>query len=82
LTFNFVTDGDPVNFNILSFNGVHVSDMYDTAPSFLGVSIASADGLTDFGASDIAFDANNIWIDFAGSVFANGAALTLDVILA
>jgi hypothetical protein len=52
-------------FNSVAFNGPHIYDYQDTISSFTSVSLKAAT-LTGFDASRISFDADNIYLNFAG----------------
>jgi hypothetical protein len=75
--FDFTTKGDPVNFNILDFNGVHVADDTGSLPDLTGVDIAPDSTLGGLDSSRITWGADDVWIDFSGLVFQSGDTLHL-----
>jgi VCBS repeat-containing protein len=63
------------------FNGQRFFDEYGTLSDFSDVSIVS-NNVPEFDQSDIRFDADNIWINWAGIVFFPDSYVELDVAFA
>lgn len=67
-----------VGFNTGSFNGFRINDVNLSIASFGAVTINSASNVT-LDPSRISFDADNIWVSFAGDSYSLGDKLVLDV---
>jgi hypothetical protein len=69
LTFNTTISG--LTFPVFDFNGIHISDINGELPPITGVNLVSTSiaGLT---ASDIEFDADNIYVNFSAVTLNTG----------
>lgn len=67
-----------VSFSGGDFNGFRINDVNMSIASFGAVTINSASNVT-LDPSRISFDADNIWVSFAGDSYSPGDKLVLDV---
>jgi hypothetical protein len=77
VTMNY--GSEPGNFTNHPFNGIRIYDINGQIPDFTSVIINSATNLPGFDASRIAFDSNNIWINFQSLIGTGYPLVSLDV---
>ncbi len=69
-----------ISFSAGTFNGFRLTDALGTIASFASVTINPLTTLgSGFGASNVSFDADHIWVNWASLGFAAGQQLVLDV---
>jgi hypothetical protein len=78
ITVSFLTDG--IKFENVDFDGWHFFDSVSEIASFESVVINSSSTLAGFTADMILFDADNIYLNFAGlSGISNGQFVSVDI---
>ena len=62
-----------------TFNGFHLFDVNGTIASFLTVTINNATNVAGLDASRVSFDADNIYVNFAGLTVTPASRVSLDI---
>jgi len=75
----YVTYNSASTWTNTSFNGLQFFDVFGTIPNITQVSINGATNLGGFDASRITFDADHIWVNWAGLTFDQSTIVSLDV---
>jgi hypothetical protein len=81
MRIRFTNRRDAANFSA-AFNGYSFFDALGTIDPFTSVSINPDTNLSGFDASDISFDADSIFVNFAGTTVTTATVVTLDINLA
>ena len=78
ITFAFLASGyfnDPT----AAFDGYHFEDTYATIADFAPVTINAVTNMVGFAADRIIYDADNIYVNFAGLSFDSSTVVSLDL---
>ncbi|MBY0340478.1 MAG: PEP-CTERM sorting domain-containing protein [Rhodocyclaceae bacterium] len=68
------------NFHYSAFNGFVIYDAFNTIDDFISVTINPLSNLAGFDTSRLSFDANHIWINWAGLSYDLGSSvLSIDI---
>jgi hypothetical protein len=70
---------EPGDFTPYSFNGIRIYDLNGKIPAFTSGTINPATTLPGFGASRVAYDDNNIWLNFEGLYGTGYPIVSIDV---
>ncbi|MFC7688406.1 Ig-like domain-containing protein [Paeniroseomonas aquatica] len=77
-----VTFNNPVGWNAASFNGFRLADKFGTVSDIAGVTLLQNGNNAGLDATDISFDANNIYLNWQGLQFQAGAQVELGIVFA
>lgn len=67
------------SFSTGSFNGFRITDIFSSIAAFTSVTINPITNMSGFNASNITFDADNIWVSWASLPFNPNTIVSLDV---
>ena len=62
-----------------AFNGFRVTDLFNTIDDFTTANVNAITDMAGFGAGNVTFDANNIYVNWQGLSFDNGRVVSIDL---
>ena len=62
-----------------TFNGFRITDFFNTIDDFTAASVNAITDMAGFGAGNVTFDANNIYVNWQGLSFDNGRVVSIDL---
>lgn len=77
-----ITFNNAVSWNPTAFNGFRLSDKFGTVSDIAGVTLLQNGNNSGLDATDISFDANNIYLNWQGLTFQAGGHVELGVLFA
>ncbi len=67
------------SYSSAAFNGFRISDVFNTIDDFTMANLNAITNMSGFGASNVTFDANNIYVNWQGLPFASGRIVSIDL---
>ena len=62
-----------------TFNGFRITDFFNTIDDFTAASVNAITDMAGFGAGNVTFDANNIYVNWQGLSFDSGRVVSIDL---
>ena len=62
-----------------AFNGFRVTDLFNTIDDFTTANVNAITDMAGFGAGNVTFDANNIYVNWQGLSFDSGRVVSIDL---